>query len=288
MGNGSSVGKRARTSSPAEASGSSGGGILSGGKNNGQGSSHTFQMQDFSIDVPLETNMGIVNHYMPTTFPVQIVFEKEMVKRVHNSWALIMDGTADGMKNNIGDKAGIVLFYDEFFFRLFKRARIFLDIFHDPAKRGEVLMKALGLLLRTQGDGNRTETEKIFYLGRNHRFKAMLRPWMFSVYITTCLETLMFWLGGDADMDVGEAWTCLASYVLRRMLISYLPGMVVPNEYYQNYDIDAVRKILTQSIHSKYSSRHSSAAGSNADHSLNHHETAESVAESQGAMQNIG
>jgi hypothetical protein len=60
-----------------------------------------------------------------------------MMERCRYTWGLVMDGSAEGMKNN-QDRAGIVLFYDEFFFRLFKRAKVFLDIFPDAAKRGEV------------------------------------------------------------------------------------------------------------------------------------------------------
>jgi hypothetical protein len=76
-------------------------------------------------------------------------------------------------------KAGIVLFYDEFFFRLFKRAKIFLDIFPDVAKRGEVLMKAIGFLLRITGEDDARENTKLYYLGRSHKYKTLVRPWMF-------------------------------------------------------------------------------------------------------------
>ncbi|CAM9302143.1 unnamed protein product, partial [Phaeothamnion confervicola] len=179
---------------------------------------------------------------IPSTFPLDARMEEGMMERVRHSWGLVVDGSADGMKAHM-DKAGVVLFYDEFFFRLFKRARVFMDVFSDPGKRGEVLMKAIGMMLRIQGTNSERENQKLFILGKAHRFKGQLRPWMFSVYMTTCLETLCFWLGSDADVDTGAAWTSVAAYVLKRMLLAYLPGMVVPNEYYQNSDIDAVRKI---------------------------------------------
>ncbi|CAM9101263.1 unnamed protein product [Chrysoparadoxa australica] len=214
----------------------------------------------FNIDVTLEPNAGIINHYMPPTFPLDVVMGDDMMDLVRRTWTLIMDGKADGMKS-YPNKAGIVLFYDEFFFRLFKRARIFLDIFPEPAKRGEVLMKALGMMLRIEGTNSEKENTKLFYLGRAHRYKTQLRPWMFSVYATTCLETLVFWLGGDADLETGEAWTCLCGYVLRRMLMAYLPDMVVPNEYYQNFEIHAVRKIVQQSMHSTMPKSTYTAAG---------------------------
>jgi hypothetical protein len=61
----------------------------------------------------------------------------------------------------------------------------------------------------------------------------------------------MFWLGNDADDKVGRAWTNLCGYVLRRLLRAYLRDRTIPNEFYQNYDIEAVRKIMAQSQHSR-------------------------------------
>lgn len=234
---------------------------------------HPQESQDFesfSMNVDLERNMAIVSHYMPPVLPIEATMDGTMMPLVNKTWQLIVAGTADGMRRH-QNKSGIVLFYDEFFFRLFKRARVFLEVFPEPAKRGEVLMKALGMLIRIEGKNSKQENQMLFYLGRGHRYKSALRPWMFSVYMTTCLETLMFWLGTDADLEVGNAWTCLTSYVLKRMLIAYLPGKVVPNEYYQNTNIDAVRLIVQQSVHSRLS-----VQGSEMPDEIDHNELTES------------
>ncbi|CAM9302215.1 unnamed protein product [Phaeothamnion confervicola] len=205
------------------------------------------------IDIEIETDSKIVNHYMPPTFPLTSVINETVMKRCRDSWKSILDGSAEGMKTQAG-KAGIVLFYDEFFFRLFKRARVFIEVFPDLAQRGEVLMKALGFMLRISGtreDAN--ETAKLYYLGRSHRYKTGVRPWMFSVYITTCLETIMYWLGAEADHEVGWAWTNLTAHVVRGLLQSYLKDTCIPIEYNQNYQLEASNLIMTQSVHSRFS-----------------------------------
>ncbi|CAM9435867.1 unnamed protein product [Chrysoparadoxa australica] len=239
------------------------------GNSAGVSRSASYQMtgkESYTVDMTnIEQNTGVVAHYMPPTFPLEAYLDPIMMMRCRTSWEKIMAGTADGMGSHAG-KDGIVLYYDEFFFRLFKRARVFLDIFPDPAKRGEVLMKALGFMLKLEGDDGLVENKKIFYLGKSHRFKSQVRPWHFSVYVETALETLMFWLGGDADVETGEAWTCLVSYTLKRLLQAYLVDQVVPNEFYQNCEIEAMRKIMTQSNHSKINSlgesQHESQYGS--------------------------
>ncbi|CAM9204782.1 unnamed protein product [Phaeothamnion confervicola] len=217
--------------------------------------------QDWTVnmgfeDGNIEKDTSLVEHYMPPTFPLEAFLDPLMMEKCRVTWGMIMAGTAEGMRAHAHTgRAGIVLFYDEFFFRLFKRAKVFLDIFEDPVKRGEVLMKAFGFMLRLEGDDNETEKRRCFYLGKSHRFKGKVRPWHFSMYIETALETLVFWMGSDADVETGEAWTCLVAYTLRRMLEAYLVDRVLPNEWFQNVEIDAVRKILTQSVHSKQTSQ---------------------------------
>ncbi|CAM9101187.1 unnamed protein product [Chrysoparadoxa australica] len=207
------------------------------------------------IPIEWEGDPRIVEHYMPPTFPITVNIDEKMMELCRSSWALILSGKAEGMKNSMQEgKDGIVLFYDEFFYRLFKRARVFLDVFPDIAKRGEVLMKALGFLLRLSGDNSVIENTKLYYLGRSHRYKPTVRPWMFSVYMTTCLETLMYWLGTDADAQVGKCWTSICSYALIRLLRAYLKERVIHNEYYQNYEIHAVSKIMEQSVYTAQAS----------------------------------
>ncbi|CAN0054641.1 unnamed protein product, partial [Heterosigma akashiwo] len=191
-----------------------------------------------------------IAHYLPPTFPIQAHVSPQMIETAGRTWELLTNGTANGMVDQIG-RSGVVLMYDEFYFRLFKRARRFEEIFPGVQKRAEVMLKAVEFLLALKGDDSIAEKKRIYFLGRAHRFKQSVRPWHFSVYAETFLETLMFWLGSDSNAGVGEAWTHIFAYTVRRMLQAYLINRVVENEYYQNSDIDAVRKINAQSHYSK-------------------------------------
>jgi hypothetical protein len=131
-------------------------------------------------------------------------------------------------------RSGIVLFYDEFYFRLFQRAKVFREIFPNMQKRGEVLTKAFGYMLKLKGDNGLGENMALARLGHDHQFKSAVRPWHFPAYCEVALEVLMFWLGTDATVETGEAWTMLITYVLQRVLGTFLIGKVDGDEFYQN------------------------------------------------------
>mmetsp|Transcript_14342 Transcript_14342/g.21101 ORF Transcript_14342/g.21101 Transcript_14342/m.21101 type:complete len:239 (-) Transcript_14342:134-850(-) len=206
--------------------------------------------QATELGIPVEQNMTYVEHYLPPTFPIDVTLHEKMLEKCRFTWGILSNGTAQGMSTQVG-RAGIVLLYDEFYFRLFKRAKRFEEIFASIQQRGEVLMKAMEFLLALDGDDREVERKRLYYLGRSHRFKKGVRPWHFSVYAETLLETIMFWLGSDANSSVGEAWTNLFAYVLKRMLKAYLVNRVIENEYYQNSDIEALRKINQQSVYTE-------------------------------------
>jgi len=213
--------------------------------------------------IPISNNNVHISHYLPPTFPIESVVTSMTLEKCTKTWNLISLGAAQGMGNTIG-KSGVVLMYDEFFFRLFKRAKIFEDIFPSVQKRAEVMLKGIEFILGLTGNDSPQEQKRLFFLGRAHRFKQSLRPWMFSVYAETFLETLMFWLGSDANSSIGEAWTNLYAYALRRILTAYLVNRVIENEFYQNSDIEAIRKINAQSNYSQ-SKKGNSETGSIAE-----------------------
>ncbi|CAM9420358.1 unnamed protein product, partial [Heterosigma akashiwo] len=201
--------------------------------------------------IPVESsNSMYVEHYLPPTFPIEAIVTTAMMENTNRTWELLSSGQAQGMADQVG-RSGVVLMYDEFYFRLFKRARKFEEIFPSVSKRAEVMLKGVEFLLALAGNDSVAEKKRIYYLGRAHRFKQSVRPWHFSVYAETFLETLMFWLGSDSNAAVGEAWTNLFAYTVKRMLQAFIVNRVIENEFYQNSDIDAVRKINAQSHYSK-------------------------------------
>ena len=184
-------------------------------------------------EIPRIADQGVIAHYMPPTFPLEIFLTQTHLDACRRTWKLIVTGQANGMQASQG-RSGIVLFYDEFYFRLFQRAKVFKNIFPNMQKRGEVLTKAMGFMLKLTGDNSQEECLKLATLGHEHQAKTDVRPWHFPSYCEVALEVLMFWLGTDATIETGEAWTVLIAYVLQRMLGTFLIGKTDRNEFYQN------------------------------------------------------
>jgi len=133
-------------------------------------------------------------------------------------------------------KTGVVIFYDEFYQRLFQRAHVFQEIFPNMRTRGQVLIYSTEFMLSMKCNDCPVEMKKINELGTNHKTKHGIRPWQFSVYIQTFLETVIFCLGTEATPSIGEAWTNVCAYTVGKMLFAFLPKMVNNYEFYQNCD----------------------------------------------------
>ncbi|CAN0235982.1 unnamed protein product [Phaeothamnion confervicola] len=93
-------------------------------------------------EIPRERDCAVVSWYMPPTFPLEINISPAQLDICRKTWKSIVTGRAQGMQSLHG-RSGIVLFYDEFYFRLFQRAAVFKIIFPNMQKRGEVLTKAM-------------------------------------------------------------------------------------------------------------------------------------------------
>jgi len=189
--------------------------------------------------ITVERNQAIIHHYLPPTFPIDIVVQDGMITRCRQSWNGIKEASTEKIRkiSKLTGKTGIVLFYDEFFYRLFDRANVFVDIFPNMRIRGQILVQATEFMLSRKGDDSPQEKKKIFLLGQRHREEHGVRPWHFSTYIQCFLETVMFWIGEDTNSSLGEAWTNVSAYTVTYMLHSFLPKLVDPREFYQNCDV---------------------------------------------------
>jgi hemoglobin-like flavoprotein len=63
----------------------------------------------------------------------------------------------------------------------------------------------------------------LYMLGKSHLQKA-IRPWQYSVFVQTLLNTIASRLGNDATSEVMEAWVNLFAYVMQGMLPASIKG----------------------------------------------------------------
>ncbi|KAF0743546.1 hypothetical protein Ae201684P_004082 [Aphanomyces euteiches] len=175
---------------------------------------------------------AVVHHYIPANLPMMPIFTETYLSDCNNSWTYILTSSTDRMKDF--SKPGIVLFYDEFFFRLFQRDESFKEVFPDIRRRGEVLIKALTLLLKSSSDDNARLVNKIRYLGHRHRYFPKIRAFQFATYGATMIEVVMYWLGELATPDIAEAWSNVVCFFMKHMLEAFLTNRVDPFESYQN------------------------------------------------------
>ncbi|KAF0685618.1 Aste57867_22517 [Aphanomyces stellatus] len=208
---------------------------------------------DVVLDSLAEFSFGLadgheVQHYMPPQFPLIPVLTKSRLQICQRTWELVQSAGTDKMKQY--GKPGIVLFYDEFFYRLFERDMTFSLVFINVKQRGEVLIKALGFILAMKaevpGDVDAMKN-RCRFLGHKHRTYKGVRPHHFAAYTMTCIEVIMYWLGDEASPVVGEAWSNVVGFVLRFLLEPYLFCRTDPYESYQNTTIAAVREITESS-----------------------------------------
>lgn len=182
---------------------------------------------------PCVKNREAISHHLPATFSLECVVSAEHIVACRRTWQLILSGQAKGMEVHKQQcLSGIVLFFDEFYYRLFQRAQPIQEAMPSLKNRGEVLTKAVGLILRLRGDDSLGENASLARLGLLHQSYKGVRPWHFSIYSEVLLEVLLYWLGSDATIEVSEAWITLLAYALNRILRTYLIGMIDKNEYY--------------------------------------------------------
>ncbi|RHY33470.1 hypothetical protein DYB32_001629 [Aphanomyces invadans] len=172
------------------------------------------------------------HHYMPTNMPLCPVYQNSYVQECGRSWKIICKASTPKMRSY--NKEGIVLFYDEFFHRLFQRDPGFNDIFPGIRKRIEVLIKAMKFLLNDAGLEEAKVIDRCRNLGYRHKTIPKVRPHHFSAYAQTFVEVAMYWLDVEATPDVGEAWSNLIGFNLKYMLQAYLYDLVDEAEWNQN------------------------------------------------------
>ncbi|KDO18768.1 hypothetical protein SPRG_15931, partial [Saprolegnia parasitica CBS 223.65] len=187
------------------------------------------------------------HHYMPPNMPVFPVYEPSYHETCARTWKLLCKGST--LKMQQYHKDGIVLFYDEFFHRLFQRDPSFTEIFPGIRKRIEVLIKAIKFMLPESHNTSSIDVmHRCRHLGHRHKTFPKIRPHHFAMYTSTLVEVAMFWLDTEATPDVGEAWSNLIGFHLKFMLQAYLYENVLESEWSQNVTIPTARTAARKSL----------------------------------------
>ncbi|RHY24648.1 hypothetical protein DYB32_008754 [Aphanomyces invadans] len=177
--------------------------------------------EDVDLDMLTEYSFGVaheheVQHYMPPQLPLLPVLTKARIETCARSWDKVRTAATDKMKSY--GKPGIVLFYDEFFYRLFQRDSTFRVVFANSKERAEVLIKALMFMLNMRADSPESVANmqnRCRFLGHKHRSYSLVRPHHFAAYTMTCIEVIMYWMGDEASIMVADAWSNVVGFVLR-------------------------------------------------------------------------
>jgi hemoglobin-like flavoprotein len=184
------------------------------------------------LSVPLAIQIA---HFTPSSFPLVPVINRQVNKLCTTSWNILVDQEFEGEGGTL--ISGITIFYNEFYKRLavFDNKGMFEAVLsrhsgsaNKVAVKGSILVRIIKYVLAIIEDCEDTQLS-LFVLGKSHRQKQ-IRPWQYSVFIETLLNTLANQLGVCATADVMYAWVNLFAYVLKLMLPPALEGLTLPTE----------------------------------------------------------
>jgi len=172
------------------------------------------------VTVPLAEYTPTITHFTPAQFPIPAHIDTTIIGKCRRSWLKINYGV-NGERENF-----CICFYD----KLLRKSPRFADVF--PLGGGgdlfkhDLLGKAISMLTSLDMD---TCKQRLTSLGKFHN-KLKIRPWMYSDYFVTVVETLNTVLGEKATYNLMEQWYQALSFVSFFMLRGALSGNVIEGE----------------------------------------------------------
>lgn len=191
-------------------------------------------------------------HYTPSFFPLIPVVNKHTLKLCQESWKLI---TKDEIKDGF-TLSGITLFYTEFYELLEKfdttgRFEAVLTMhstgMNKIAAKGQILVRIMQYVLSIDIDHPKELQYSLYMLGKSHNHKQ-IRPWQYSIFVQTMINTLASRLGSNATHDVMSAWVNVFAFVMKTMLPPAIKGLIVETELNSNATAEFVNEEVTQNI----------------------------------------
>jgi hemoglobin-like flavoprotein len=177
----------------------------------------------------------MVAHFTPSSFPIIPTVNAQSSLLCTESWAKIV---AQSVKvDEHSQISGMTAFYNEFYERLqmFDSSGKFDAVLsrhsggqNQIAAKGAIILRIVKFVVRIQHDSKQNGM-LLYMLGKSHSQKA-IRPWQYSIFVQTLLNTISSRLGREATSDVMEAWVNLFAYVMQGMLPPAIRGQVVETE----------------------------------------------------------
>ena len=184
------------------------------------------------ISIPLTVQVA---HFTPSSFPLVPIINSKTTNFCSTSWSKIVAN--DAVDEYGASVSGMTAFYSEFYDRLdaLDSTGKFEAVLsrHSSAEnkveaKGAILIRIINFVLNIEAD-TRDVQLNLFMLGKSHSQKS-IRPWQYSVFIQTLLNTIASRLGTEATGQVMEAWVNLFAFVMKSMLPPAISGQVVETE----------------------------------------------------------
>lgn len=177
----------------------------------------------------------MVAHFTPSSFPLIPTVNAQSSLLCTTSWAKIVSRCVQVDRHCT--ISGMTAFYNEFYERLqmFDSSGKFDAVLsrhsggqNKIAAKGAIILRIVNFVVRIQGD-SKANAMLLFMLGKSHSKKA-IRPWQYSIFVQTLLNTISSRLGREATSDVMEAWVNLFAFVMQGMLPAAIRDQVVETE----------------------------------------------------------
>ncbi len=150
-----------------------------------------------------------VAHFMPSNFPLVPIINRTTARICSDSWNIILNST---VKDDFGNViSGMTVFYNDFYERLaqFDHNGKFEAVLsrhsngmNKIAAKGAIIIRIIKFLLKIESDNEQTQL-MLYILGKSHNQKG-IRPWQYSIFVQTLLNTIAARLGTNASLDVME------------------------------------------------------------------------------------
>lgn len=217
------------------------------GRSNETSVGHYNQKSQQLIEGMLLTNLEtVIHHYIPPSFPLSPSVNSIDIVVIKDSWELLKSGDCQGIRGRGSD--GMIILFDEFYSRLFRRSRAFEGVFGDSLKaRGEVMVRIIEFVITLDLDHSDHVLAQLFFLGRAHAQKK-IRPWQFGTFAETLIETIMVCLGDDGSYQVGSAWTRVMAFVMVNMLPEAIRFTYVETEFSSIYSTTLNKSLSARSL----------------------------------------
>jgi len=196
----------------------------------------------YKVTIPMSEYTPTITHFTPASFPIPAHLDRRIIDSCRRCWKNIFYGV------NGEREAFSVNFYE----KLLSKSPRFADVFPIGQKgilfKHDLLGKAINMVTALDLETCRT---RLTALGKYHN-KLKIRPWMYSDYFVTVVETIASVVGKGATYSLMEQWYQALSFVSYFMLKGALPGNTIEGEvgvgsFYGRFEGDS-RVALTRVV----------------------------------------